>query len=223
MPSAVSESAITAVANQIVPIAVPSDGRHQRYRPELPACNIPTMEASIETDPDVIISRVLEYSVPLHDAIRSFDEPAAAYRLEGAPGVALFERDAGTTISHVSSSPSPMLMPVLDELRKRHLERAGCNNDIDNSHLPALLLLCMYLVDPATSERFSLDRIARRPAEIVAIDEESGRHDPELEPHDAALRAWTPLIAEHAPDAGSHSAVLEMRFKAMRHERYVPW
>lgn len=184
---------------------------------------MPRMDASIESDPDTIIARVLEHSVPVHDAIRAFDEPGASYRLEGAPGIALFERDAGTTISHVSSSPSPLLMPVLDDLRARHLDRVGCAAGIDNSHLPALLLLCLYLVDPGTSERFSLDRIARRPAEIVAIDEESGRHDPELEPHDAALRAWTPLVAEHVDDSQTHAAVLEMRFRAMRHERYVPW
>lgn len=181
------------------------------------------MTSSHEHDTDMLIARVLEHSVPLHDSIRVFDEPDASYRLEGAPGVAMFDRDAGSTISHVSSSPSPMMMPVLDDLRVRHLSMVGADANIDNSHLPALLLLCIYLVDSDVSERLALGQIARRPAEIIAIDEEAGRHDPELEPHDVALRAWTPLAADHAPDAGIHPAILEMRFRALRHERYVPW
>jgi hypothetical protein len=176
-----------------------------------------------ETDIDRIIARVLEHSVPLHDSIRVFDEPGATYRLEGAPGIALFERDGTSTISHISSSPSPLLMPVLDDMRVQHLSKVGVGDDVDNSHLPALLLLCMYLVDGEASERLNLSAIARRPAEIVAMDEEAGKHDPELEPHDAALRAWTPLVADHAPDAGVHPAVLEMRFRSRRHERYAPW
>lgn len=174
-------------------------------------------------DVEALLDRVLELSVPLHDSIALFDEPRATYRLVGAPGVALFERDAGTTISHVSSSPSPDLMPALDSLRQRHLHMAGRAEDVDNSHLPALLLLCMYLSDEGAQGRLALRAIARRPAEVAALDEEAGRHDPELEPNDAALRAWTPLAADHAPDSGVHPAILELRFPTHRTQRYVPW
>lgn len=175
------------------------------------------------TDVEALLTRALELSVPLHEAIRPFDEPGTSYRLSGPPGVALFQRDAGDTIAHVSGTPSPLVMPALDDLRARHLRGAGVADGVDNSHLPSLLLLCIYLADPETSRRFELDRIVTRPAQVLALDEEEGRHDPELEPLDAALRAWTPLVAEHALDAGEHPAILELRFPANRYTRHVPW
>src|SRR5690606_37229921 len=122
--------------------------------------------------PEALLTRVLELSVPLHSAIAPFDEPGARYELAGAPGVAFFERDALDTISHVSGSPSPALAQVLEDLRGRYLQAIGAPDDMDNSHLPPLLLLCCYLADPVTRERISLDQIVARPAQIRAIDEE---------------------------------------------------
>lgn len=181
------------------------------------------MTESASHDVDALIERVLSLSVPLHGSIAHFDETGNTYQIAGPPGVALFERDNGNTISHVSSSPSPMLIPIVDDLRRRHLHAAGRDETIDNSHLPSLLLLCVYLADGEQDERLSLRQIARRPANIVAIDEEAGRHDPELERNDVAMRAWMPLAGEHDPDAGIHPAIVEMRFAARRHERYAPW
>lgn len=177
------------------------------------------------TDIDALLTRVLELSVPLHASIAAFDEPGARYVLEGVPGVAFFQRDAGDTIGHVSGSPSPMLMPPLDDLRRRHLAGAGVADDVDNSHLPALLLLCCYLADPATSERLGLNDIVRqRAAQVRPLDEEEGQHDPDLQPLDAALRAWVPLRAEHLPDVDdTWPAILELVFPSDRYSKYVPW
>lgn len=175
------------------------------------------------TDIEALLTAVLELSVPLHSAIEVFDEPGARYELAGPPGVAFFERDSGDVISHVSSSPTPAIMEVIDDLRVCHLAAAGVADGIDNSHLPALLLMCMFLVEPGSKGAQHLKDVADRPAAILALEEEDGKHDPELEPRDAALRAWTPLAAEHAPDAGVHPAILEMRFVADRYERYAPW
>lgn len=177
------------------------------------------------TDIDALLRRVLELSVPLHAAIAAFDEPGARYAMQGAPGVAFFQRDAGDTIGHVSGSPSPLLMPALDDLRARHLAAAGVEEGVDNSHLPPLLLLCSYLADPDTSRRLGLDGLARqRAARVLALDEEAGQHDPELEPLDAALRAWVPLRAEHLADVDdTWPAVLELRFPSDRYTRHVPW
>lgn len=179
-------------------------------------------------DPDdvtALLTRVLELSVPLHEAIAPFDEPGARYELEGAPGVAFFRRDAGNTIGHVSGSPSPMLMPALDELRTRHLAAAGVDAGSDNSHLPALLLLCMYLADPRATQQLGLADTARtRAAHVRALDEEAGQHDPDLAPLDAALRAWVPLRAEHLPDlTDSWPAILELHFPSDRYTKHVPW
>lgn len=176
-----------------------------------------------DPDAETLLRNVLQLSVPLHGAIAHFDEPGATYRIAAEPGLAFFERDAGSTVSHVSSSPSPALVPIVDELTTRHLGLAGIPAGTGNSHLPALLLLCLYVADEASAHRLRLREIARKPATIEALDDEQGRHDPELDPHDAALRAWTPLAAEHAPDAGVHTAVLEMRFHMQRRPRYAPW
>jgi hypothetical protein len=177
------------------------------------------------TDIDALLTRVLELSVPMHPAIEAFDEAGARYALEGQPGVAFFQRDAGDTIGHVSGSPSPMLMPPLDELRRRHLDAAGVDADTDNSHLPPLLLMCCYLADPDSSRRLGLEDVARqRAAQVLALDEEDGQHDPELEPLDAALRAWVPLRADHLDGVDeTWPAILELRFPADRYTKYVPW
>lgn len=177
------------------------------------------------TDIDALLGRVLELSVPLHPAIAPFDEPDARYALAGAPGVAYFRRDAGDTIGHVSGSPSPLLMPPLDDLRRRHLAAAGVDDHVDNSHLPALLLLCCYLADPETSRRLGLDDIVRqRAAQVLVLEEEEGQHDPDLEPLDAALRAWVPLRADHLDGVDeTWPAILELRFPSDRYTRHVPW
>lgn len=177
------------------------------------------------TNIDALLTRVLEISVPLHPAIEAFDEPGARYKLEGQPGVAFFQRDAGDTIAHVSGSPSPMLMLPLDDLRARHLHAVGVEADVDNSHLPALLLLCCYLADPESSRRLALEDVARqRAAQVLALDEEEGQHDPELQPLDAALRAWVPLRAEHIGEVDeTWPAIIELRFPSDRYTRHVPW
>jgi hypothetical protein len=177
------------------------------------------------TDIDALLARVLQLSVPLHDAIAAFDEPGARYALEGMPGVAFFQRDSGDTISHVSGGPSQMLMPPLDDLRRHHLAAAGVSDDVDNSHLPALLLLCCYLADPESSRRLGLGDIARqRAAQVRPLDDEEGRHDPDLQPLDAALRAWVPLRAAHLPDVDeSWPAIIELVFPSDRYSRHVPW
>ncbi|MBC7644351.1 MAG: hypothetical protein H7123_04435 [Thermoleophilia bacterium] len=180
-----------------------------------------TTDATI-TNIDHLLDEVLKLSVPLHASIADFDEPGARYELAGVPGVALFERDHADVISHVSSSPSPALMEAIDDLRRRHLAAANVAEGVDNSHLPSLLMMCMFLVEPGSKGARHLRDIAVRPAVIAALDEEAGKHDPDLEPHDAALRAWTPLLAGHAPEAGVHPAILELRFAANRYTRYVP-
>ncbi len=177
------------------------------------------------TDTDALLTRVLELSVPLHEAIEAFDEAGARYELEGMPGVAFFQRDAGDTIGHVSGGPSPMLMPVLDELRTRHLRAVGADEGVDNSHLPPLLLLCCYLADPESSRKLGLDDVARqRAARVRALEEEEGQHDPDLEPLDAALRAWVPLKAAHLEGVDeTWPAILELHFPVDRYVRHVPW
>jgi hypothetical protein len=177
--------------------------------------------ADTQTDIDALLDEVLATSVPLHEAIAAFDEPGARYELAGAPGIAIFTRD-GDTISHESSSPAPALADVIEDLRGRHMTAIGAASGTDNSHLPALLLLCVTIVDRAVVERFGLQSVARRAAEVYALDEEEGRHDPELEPGDVALRAWVPLGAAHEPGAGVHSAILEWRFRVERYQRYTP-
>lgn len=188
----------------------------------MPTMSLPEIDP---TDIEALLRRVLEISVPLHDAIAPFDEPGARYELEGPPGVAFFQRDAGDTIGHVSGSPSPMLMPPLDELRRRHLDIVGVDADVDNSHLPPLLLLCCYLADPTCAAQLGLHDIARqRAAQVLALDEEDGQHDPDLEPLDAALRAWVPLRAAHLPELDdTWPAIIELRFPSDRYERHVPW
>ena len=177
------------------------------------------------TDIDALLTRVLELSVPLHDAIAAFDEPGARYALEGQPGVAFFQRDAGDTISHVSGSPSPLLMLPLDDLRARHLDAAGIEPGHDNSHLPALLLLCCYLADVESSRKLGIEDVVRqRSAFVQAIDEEQGQHDPDLQPLDAALRAWVPLRATHMPEADeTWPAIVELVFPSNRYTKHVPW
>jgi hypothetical protein len=172
---------------------------------------------------EALLTRILELSVPLHDAIADFDEPGANYEMVGPPGVAVFRRDLNDVIGHVSGSPSPLIMPVIDELRTQHIRARGLPAGTDNSHLPPLLLLCCYLADPSFIRDTDLEQIIQRPATVLAIDEETGKHDPELEPLDAALRAWTPLAAQHAPDAGIHPAIIEMRFPSGGYQRHVPW
>ncbi len=177
------------------------------------------------TDPEALLTRVLELSVPLHETIAEFDEPGARYELEGMPGVAFFQRDNGDTISHMSGSPSPMLMPALDELRERHLRAVGVDAGVDNSHLPPLLLLCCYLADTEMSARIGINDIARRrAAEVRALDQEDGQHDPDLQPLDAALRAWVPLRAAHLEGVtDTWPAILELVFPTDRYVRHVPW
>lgn len=174
-------------------------------------------------DPEALLLRVLELSVPMHPAIAAFDEVGARYLLEGQPGVASFQRDAGDVIGHVSGSPSPLLMPILDELRRRHMHAAGISEEYDNSHLPALLLLCCYIADGQALERIAFADVVHRPAQVLFLDEEDGTHDPDLEPLDAALRAWTPIRADHIYGSPPHPAILELRFPANRYSKYVPW
>jgi len=174
-------------------------------------------------DPEALLRRVLELSVPMHPAIAAFDEPGARYLLEGAPGVASFHRDAGDVISHVSGSPSPTIMPILDDLRRRHMHAAGIAEEYDNSQLPALLLLCIYIADEQALGRIEFRDVVRRPAQVVFLDEEAGTHDPDLQPLDAALRAWTPIRADHVPDQEAHPAIVELQFPANRYAKYVPW
>lgn len=181
-----------------------------------------TSSPAAQTDADQLLRNVLALSVPLHPSIEAFDELQSSYELAGPPGIAMFQRDDGDTIAHASSSPTPDLVPPLVDLKRRHLDAVGVPRDGDNSHLLSLLLLCMCLADPETARRHGLHEFARKPAEIVALTDEEGRHDPELERNDVALRAWTPLFAHHAPDAGMHPAILELRFRMQRSYRYVP-
>lgn len=178
---------------------------------------------SAPASPTDVLDRTAAMAVRLLPAIERYNEAGAAYDLAGPPGVALFERDGLDHVSHVSGAPSPDLAGSMAELHQRALQDAGM--DGDNSHLLALVLLCMYVADEDPHPSLSrLREFARRPTEIVAIDEEQARHDPPLEPHDAALRAWTPMrVAGHGPDEPVHTAVLEMRFRAQRRPRYAPW
>lgn len=171
---------------------------------------------------DDLLDRALAVSTSLHEAIATFDEAPATYEVGGAPGVAYFERDAGDGMSHVSGSPSPALLPVLEELHRRHLEHVGIAPDGDNSHVPPLVLLSLMLLDEQMIDRLGMRQRVTKPTEVVALTEEEGRHDPPLEPHDAALRAWVPLAATHRPDAGVHPAVVELRFRMERRARYAP-
>lgn len=171
---------------------------------------------------DQYVAAVLELSVPLHASIAAFDEPDARYELAGAPGLALFERDGGDTISHVSNSPAPEFMAVLELLRERHRDAVGGLENTQNSHLDPLLLMMMCIVDEQTGKRWGLDVKARREVALFALDDEQAKHDPQIKPHDSALRAWVPLSAKHDQDAGVHTAVLEMHFFEKRSERYAP-
>src|SRR5687768_8821133 len=92
------------------------------------ACDtVCTMTSSTVEDPAVqsLVERVLAMSTRLHPAIARFDEPGARYEVSGPPGLAFFQRDDGDTITHVSGSPAPTVMPLLDELRARHARGAG--------------------------------------------------------------------------------------------------
>jgi hypothetical protein len=176
-----------------------------------------------DTTADQVIELAVQKSARLHEAIAHFDEPSGRYALGGVPGVAYFERDHPDRITHESSSPSPAIGNMLDDLAARHMAAAGLAPGATNSHVHALVLLVLTMFDETARERFSLDQLGRRPAMIVALDEEDGKHDPELEVGDAALRAWVPLVAEHAPDAGAQPTVLEFRFFNQRKDRYAPW
>lgn len=185
--------------------------------------NLPPIDP---TDIDALLRRVLELSVPLHGAIAPFDEEGAQYELAGPPGVAFFQRDSGDVIGHVSGSPSPALMPPLYDLRARHRALANVADTTDNSHLLPLLLLCSYLADPASCERLGLDTLAEhRSMQVYAIEEEDGKHDPNLQPLDAALRAWVPLRAGHLPQFEGEvwPAIVEIIFPTDRYSKYVPW
>ena len=169
---------------------------------------------------EALLDQTLALSVPLHDAIAAFDQEGMSYAIADAPGIALFERDAGDTISHWSSSPVPAVVDAVDSLRVRHQLAAGVDG-FDNSHLPALLLACLFVADETSVVRQRLGSRVNRPAAIEALDVEHGKHDPELEPHDAAVRVWTPLVCADDPEV--HVAVLQMRFVSGRTARYAPW
>jgi hypothetical protein len=180
------------------------------------------MHDELTESPQALLDATLDISVPLHEAIKRFDEEIASYQIAGPCGVGFFRRE-GDQISHESSSPAEELIPFIHDLRDQHLHRVRAGSGADNSHLIPLLLMCLFIVDPVTRERFSLSSYANRPAVIDAITEEDGKHDPPLEHGDGALRAWVPLEAAHAPGAGVHTAVLEMVFPAGRAPRYAPW
>jgi hypothetical protein len=179
------------------------------------------MIGRMEPTAEMLLDRTLELSVPLHEAIRAFDEPNAHYVIAAAPGVALFERDATDTIGHWSSSPVPSVVSAVEDLRARHLAAARVDEGADNSHLPALLLACLFLADESSTVRERLGSRVRRPAAIEPLTEEEGTHDPSLEPHDAALRIWTPLRQVDGEDV--HTAILQLVFASERTSRYVPW
>lgn len=170
-----------------------------------------------------LVDRVVGVSAPLHAAIARFDEAQACYLLAGEPGMALFRRPDTDTITHVAGSPSPDFVPVFERLLSAHRDAIGMPAASDNSHMAALVLLCVYATDDDTVSRLGITAERRKPALVEALGEEDARHDPELAVGDAALRAWTPLSAEHMPEAGVHPAVLEMRFLMQRSSKYVPW
>lgn len=173
--------------------------------------------------PSTLIADALAVSTRLHEAIELLDEQEAQYELAGPPGLAVFQRDGTDVVRHRSGSPSPEIAPLLTDLMQAHRARLQFPAGADNSHIAPLVLLCLYLSDPSTRESHGLSLHARKPAAVIALDGEEARHDPPLEPHDSALRAWTPLRALHAPDAGIHTAALEFRFPMNRRERYAPW
>ena len=75
------------------------------------------------------------------------------------------------------------------------------------------------------SRRIGIDDIARqRAAHVRALEEEEGEHDPDLQPLDAALRAWVPLRAAHLEGVSeTWPAILELHFPTDRYTRHVPW
>jgi hypothetical protein len=85
--------------------------------------------------------------------------------------------------------------------------------------------MCCYLADPESSRRLGLDDILRqRAARVRPLDEEEGQHDPDLQPLDAALRAWVPLRADHLDGVeDSWPAILELVFPSDRYSKHVPW
>lgn len=184
---------------------------------------LPPLTSDRDLSAEELIVAIAGLSAPLHRAIAMFDEPKGEYRLAGAPGLAWFTRDDTDVISHESGTPHPDVIAALGDVERLHRAAAGITPAVANSHLPALLLLCTFITDPATARRLGLRDRARRPARIVALDTEQAKHDPPLQRHDAALRAWTPIAAgpdEHAP---VHTAALEMQFLSQRTDRYAPW
>jgi hypothetical protein len=178
----------------------------------------------MQTEPAAqqVVDEVLAVSARLHDAIAHFDEASGHYALGGVPGVAYFERDHPDRITHESNAPSPMVAAQLDELAQRHLARVGAPEGAVNSHVHALLLLVLTMLNEDAQQRFRFDQHGKRPAQIVALDEEDGRHDPELEVGDAALRAWVPIASDLHPGAGAQPTILEFRFFNQRYQKYVP-
>ncbi len=178
------------------------------------------MSQNLEQLDSELSSSILELSVPLHQEIEIFDVDGISWLVAGMPGAAFFTCDGAGTLKHVSGSPTPGLMEHVMLLQPEHMARAEKSPGTTNSHLPPLLLLCAYMLDDTLDDRFDLRRRAARPASVLVLDEEEAEHDPNLEPHDSAIRAWVPLTLED--DSEAHSAVMEFRFHAERHSRYVP-
>lgn len=175
-----------------------------------------------EQTADQVLDDVIATSARLHRSIAHFDETTGHYALGGVPGVAFFHRDHPERITHESSSPSPAVAGLLDDLVRRHLAQSNLPDATVNSHAHALLLLVLTMHTPDARDRFGLERLGRRDAQIIALDEEDGRHDPELEVGDSALRAWVPLQSEAHPEAGAQPTILEFRFRDRRYTHYAP-
>lgn len=171
---------------------------------------------------NAFMARTVALSVPLHESISAFTEQGARYVIADQPGLALFERTADATMSHISNSPDRDWVELLAIARTEHCAQVGVGDDQDNSHLYPLLMICMSLADTETSARLELDRRSRRQIRLFALTEEQATHDPEIPVHDSVLRCWVPLAAADAADGEMHSAILDMHFLEGRTERYAP-
>ena len=166
----------------------------------------------------------LELAGALYPSIAHLeDADRGTWQLADQPGVAWFVRSGDDVIGHRSLGLPAEVVPVVSHLAGE-LERILGGDLRSNSHLPGLLIAAMLLADADVLERLGADQVVRRPARVHALDEDAGRHDPELEPHDAALRVWAPVSVDgNGAAVPSWPTVLEVAFQSGRRPRYVPW
>lgn len=145
-----------------------------------------------------LLAQTVALTVELHPAIAGLSLPGH-FPPAGMPAAAVFLQPPDGAPTHRSGPASEAVALLAADAAEEAQRQLGYGRRDGNPFLPALALAAFYLVEARRSGAFGLGRLTDGRVRALPLTAEESRHDPQLLPGTAAVRAWYPV--QGAPDA----------------------